>query len=186
MKARAAALALMSILLTACSVIEGSGAGEPEINVNMQEAADQADAILDETLNAIKPEVEWVHFQGSHQGCTDWKNGETGTGAVSRRRAVVTVISDQRRGNFIGSVEDYWKKRGYTILDVVNRDQNPAIYAETPEGFRVRILFGAYGQAHFKASTPCAIESEVSDVDWTRSEDAVPSVKSEYWSAGAD
>lgn len=49
----------------------------------------------------------------------------------------------------------------------------------------LRIRFGAYGQAHFKASTPCAIESEVSDVQWTRSEDAVPSVKSEYWSAGA-
>jgi hypothetical protein len=96
----------------------GESGAAKETNMNMQEAADHAEGIIDAILKAINPSVEVMRGPSSDSSCTDFKNDGTGTGSVTRRRYVMTIISDERRGSFLGVVERYWKKHGYKITSV--------------------------------------------------------------------
>ena len=149
--------------------------------MNMQEAADRADRILDETFSSIKPPVRWVHGESTEGACD-----------VSRRRAVVTVISESRRGSFLGVVERGWEKLGFRQIGVNKNLVSPATYFETPDGFRVRLLIGGGGQAFFEVATPCVEESPVSaptsqtgGAERGSGPMPTPHVHSDFWSAGA-
>jgi hypothetical protein len=149
--------------------------------MNMQEAADRADFILDATFAGIKPAVEWVHGESTEGACD-----------VSRRRAVLTVISEQRRGGFFGVVERGWKQAGYRQLGVNSSVESPATYFETADGFRVRLLIGGGGQAFFEVATPCVEKSQVAPPapppgGGGRAGDPIPrpNIRSPFWSAGA-
>ncbi|MFG2600342.1 hypothetical protein [Streptomyces sp. NPDC048462] len=156
-----------------------SGGGRDDMD--MQEAAGRADEIMDATLASINPVVQWAH------GPTT-----TGSCSVTRRRAVMTVVSDERRGSFLGLVERDWRKRNYRIKGVNNDRDSPAIYAQSGGGFGVTLLFGG-GQAFFEVDSPCVDESEVAESTTSPngpSYDGVyplprPNVRSDFWSAGA-
>ncbi|MFF8287653.1 hypothetical protein ACF068_00290 [Streptomyces sp. NPDC016309] len=165
--------------LTACGTgTEGSRANGMEARMDMQEAAEHADDLLDATIDAITPEIRWAH-----------EDTTTGTCEVTRRRTVMTVISQQRRGSFLGVVERFWRKQGYTI-SAVRRDQEmPAIYARTSKGFAIRVLFGYQGQAFFAAATPCVREATVAPPKsvpngpaYDGVEIPTPNVRSAFWS----
>ncbi|MFV2118864.1 hypothetical protein ACE14D_10645 [Streptomyces sp. Act-28] len=150
--------------------------------MDMQGAADRADTMLDETFKAIVPEVQWTH-------------GTTTTGScdVVRRRTVLTIISDARRGSFLGLVERAWKAKGYRITAVRAQKESPAVYAVSPDGFGIRLLFGYQGQAFFQVATPCVQESEVADPRTPPNGPAylpdqkipTPDIRSDFWSAEA-
>ncbi|GGS24901.1 hypothetical protein GCM10010252_74990 [Streptomyces aureoverticillatus] len=147
--------------------------------MNMQDAADRADAILDGTFTAIKPSVHWTHGESTEGDC-----------GVSRRRAVMTIISEERRGNFFGVVERHWKREGYTRIGVNRSAKSPATYFETPDGFRVRLRIGGDGQAHFEAATPCVDKSSVAPPkaktvgpNYAGGPIPAPNVHSDFWSA---
>ncbi|MCX5170425.1 hypothetical protein [Streptomyces antibioticus] len=149
--------------------------------MTMQEAAEHADRLLDGTLAAIEPGVHWTH-------------GETtvGTCDVSRRRAVMTVISPERREEFLGAVERYWTAQGYRKVGVNRSAKSPATYFETPDRFRVRLLVGGNGQAFFEAATPCVTKSSVSPPtaktvgpDYAGGPVPDPDVTSGFWSSAA-
>ncbi|WTL47050.1 hypothetical protein OG310_16290 [Streptomyces sp. NBC_01497] len=118
--------------------------------MDMQGAAEHADSMLDGTLRAIKPEVAWAH------GVTT-----SGTCDVSRRRVVMTQISEQRRGAFLGVVDRYWRSAGYKITAVNRSKTFPAIYAYSPDGFELGLSIGYKGQAFLEAATPCVRQSDV-------------------------
>lgn len=165
------------LLLTACGTSEQSAEGKPDMN--MQEAAEHADKILDGTFAAIKPAVHWTHGESTEGSCD-----------VSRRRAVMTIISPERRGSFLGVVERYWKTEGYRQLGVNRNADSPATYFETPDEFRVRLLIGGNGQAFFEVATPCVAKSSVSPPsadtvgpNYAGSEIPDPNVRSDFWSA---
>ncbi|MEU9531142.1 MULTISPECIES: hypothetical protein [Streptomyces] len=149
--------------------------------MDMQAAAEHADAIMEATLAGIKPAVHWAH-------------GPTTTGScdVTRRRSVMTIVSEGRRGNFLGVVERGWKDRGYRIKGVNNDLDSPAIYAQTKDGFGVSLIFGG-GQAFFEVDSPCVEESEVAESTTPPngpSYDGVyplprPNVRDDFWSGGA-
>ncbi|MBO0918471.1 hypothetical protein J1C73_30480 [Streptomyces laculatispora] len=150
--------------------------------MDMQAAADRADRILDAVLEEVKPGVQWAHGPTSAGSCD-----------VSRMRVVMTIVSDGRRGSFLGVVDRFWRKNGYRIK-AVNRDPDlPAIYAQTSDGFGVTLSVGGGGQAFFEVDSPCVEESEV--VESTTppngpSYEGVyplprPNVHSDFWSAGA-
>ncbi|GGT46114.1 hypothetical protein P6B95_24880 [Streptomyces atratus] len=148
--------------------------------MNMQEAANRADEILDDTFAKIEPPVHWVHGESTEGSCD-----------VSRRRAVLTVISVARRGGFFGIVERGWKGSGYRQLGVNANSASPATYFETPDGFRVRLLIGGGGQAFFEVATPCVDESRVAPPTLAPGEEGhvgepvpAPNVHSDFWSAG--
>ncbi|MEV1038514.1 MULTISPECIES: hypothetical protein [unclassified Streptomyces] len=172
----AAVLAAGVLLLTGCGK-SGDSTGR-EMKMNMQEAAMRADEILDGTFAAIKPSVHWTHDE-SIEGVCD----------VQRSRAVMTIVSEERRGSFLGVIERYWKSQGYEQL-AVNKSKSPAMYYRTPDGFNVRVLIGSNGQAFFEVATPCVNTSKVSPPkaetvgpNYAGRDIPFPDVKSDFWSA---
>ncbi|WP_406326094.1 hypothetical protein OG784_16090 [Streptomyces sp. NBC_01617] len=147
--------------------------------MNMQEAAEHADSMLDATVEAIRPEVQWAHDQNSAGSCD-----------VTRRRTVMTVVSEQRRGNFLGMVERFWKKSGYKII-AVNPDKDyPDIFARTPDGFGINLSIADKGQARFEVNSPCVEKSKVAEPTTKPNGPAYegveiprPNVHSDFWSA---
>ncbi|MFC8591013.1 hypothetical protein [Streptomyces atroolivaceus] len=150
--------------------------------MNMQEAATRADVILDDVFDEIRPEVRWTH-------------GPTTTGScdVTRRRAVMTIVSAERRGNFLGVVERAWRSSGYRMKSINNDPDVPAIFAQTQDGFGVSLIVGGEGQVFFEVDTPCVAESEVAE-STTRATAPTyegmehiprPNIRSPFWSAGA-
>ncbi|GAB1328492.1 hypothetical protein ACE1SV_28310 [Streptomyces sennicomposti] len=189
------ALAASTLVLSGCGLVGGSGVeggksdASKETNVNMQEAADHAEGIIDGTLKAINPSVEVMRGPSSDSKCTDFKNDGTGTGSVSRRRYVMTIVSDERRGSFLGVVERYWTKQGYKITSVRSSTDMPAIFASAPDGFEVSLEFGYKGQAGFHVTSPCVDESKVTEAPRKPLDPNSPEAKglpyghSDFWSA---
>ncbi|MYZ36500.1 MULTISPECIES: hypothetical protein [unclassified Streptomyces] len=129
----------------------------------MQQAAEKADAIMLETVSGIRPELRWNHGPSNDRICTGFKDESPGTGSVKRRIAVMTVVSEERRGSLLGVVERNWKARGYEITSVDADKDLPAIYAASPENFRMSVAVGGEGQFFFSITTPCFTESAVPD-----------------------
>ncbi|GHA74568.1 hypothetical protein GCM10010305_16730 [Streptomyces termitum] len=171
-------LILSGATLAGCGTLTGEGA---TADMNMQEAADRADAILDGTLKAVVPEVQWAHHTWTSGSCT-----------VTRRRKVMTIISEERRGNFLGVIERHWKRSGYEIFGVNASREMPAIFAKTSDGFQVSLSVKYKGQAVFTIDTPCVEESDVADPAskpngpaYPYGEIPTPHVHSDFWSATA-
>ncbi|MFE6666899.1 hypothetical protein ACFVFH_25450 [Streptomyces sp. NPDC057697] len=163
----------------------GSGTGGTDTkgsNMDMQEAADRADGMLDAVLKEINPEVQWAHGPTTKGSCD-----------VTRRRAVMTIVSADRRQGFLDQVEKFWRASDYRIKAKNNDTEFPAVYAVTKDGFGISVSVRAKGQAFFEADTPCAKESKVADSVSRPNGPAYkgvyplpsPNVRSEYWSAGA-
>ncbi|MEU0299229.1 hypothetical protein ABZ252_07105 [Streptomyces sp. NPDC006175] len=150
--------------------------------MNMQMAADRADQILDAVLEKIRPPLSWAHGSTSKGACD-----------VSRMRVVMTVVSVERRGNFLGVVERFWRNGGYHIKAVNKDSEFPAIYARTSDGFGVSLSFGGKGQAFFEVDSPCVEKSEVADPTTPPNGPSYegvypiprPNIRSPFWSAGA-
>ncbi|WP_098897188.1 hypothetical protein [Streptomyces sp. st77] len=172
-------LRVLALALAAGIVSMGCTEHE-ESRLDMQEAALRSDAILDAVLREIRPEVRWTH------GFTS-----TGTCEVTRRRVIMTRISVERRGSFLGVVDRFWRKSGYQMTAVNNSAEFPAIYARTNDGYRMSLSIGGEGQAFFQVDTPCAQKSEV--LDSTSQATAPlyvglefiprPNIHSDFWSA---
>lgn len=147
--------------------------------MDMQEAADRADSFLADTMNSIKPQVKWTHGISTDLRCS-----------VSRRIAVTTIISTERRGSFLGAVERYWKKEGFTYRGSNKSKATPASFFLTPDNFQIELLFGYQGQAHFEVTTPCAEKSAVTPLksragvpEYDGPEPPLPNGHSDFWSA---
>lgn len=193
MKHRISAVALVALTVSGCGVVGGgTGAGNQgsERNVDMQQASDRADEILDATLAAVRPGVEARRGPSTDSICTDFKNDATGAGQVVRRRYVVTVISPERRGSFVGVVERHWKAQGYEITAVRPNKEMPAVFANAPEGFQLTVEIGYKGQAFFTVASNCVTESEVVEPDRepfdpdSPEATGLPYIESPFWSAG--
>ncbi|MFJ4739541.1 hypothetical protein [Streptomyces sp. NPDC088775] len=151
-------------------------------SMDMQEAADRADGMLDAVLKEINPEVQWAHGPTSKGSCD-----------VTRRRTVMTIVSADRRQGFLDQVEKFWRASDYRIKAKNNDTEFPAVYAVTKDGFGISVSIRAKGQAFFEADTPCVKESKVADSVSKPNGPAYegvyplpsPNVRSEFWSAGA-
>ncbi|MER5361550.1 hypothetical protein [Streptomyces sp. NPDC002785] len=153
-----------------------------ESGMNMQEAAERADGMLDAVLKEIDPEVQWAH-------------GPTTTGScdVTRRRTVMTIVSAERRQSFLDQVEKFWRESEYRIKAKNNDKEFPAVYAQTKAGFGISVSFRGKGQAYFEADSPCVKESKVAAPTSKPNGPAYegvypiprPNVRSDYWSSGA-
>ncbi|MEU6059849.1 hypothetical protein [Streptomyces sp. NPDC047097] len=157
--------------------------------MTMQEAGERAEQMLDKTFTAIRPGVQAMPGPSDDSICADFKNDSTGMGSVTRRRSVVTIVSAERRGSFLGIVERHWKESGYQITSVREHKEMPAIYAAGPGDFRVSLSFGYQGQAFFSVTSPCVTESEVTEPPRppippeARAAEGMPYLHSEFWSA---
>ncbi|MFE3646461.1 hypothetical protein ACFXO2_01175 [Streptomyces sp. NPDC059152] len=157
--------------------------------MNMQQAAQHADSVISGTLSAVKPTVHWTHGESTDGTCNDFKNDATGTGTVTRRAAVMTIISATQRGKFIEAVKHYWKDKGYVITAARDSSESPAIFATTSENFRLALEVGYKGQVFLNVVTPCVKQSEVTPPktkpngpDYSGGKIPTPNVQSEFWS----
>ncbi|MFJ6431987.1 hypothetical protein [Streptomyces sp. NPDC091416] len=178
-----AAIVLISCALTASCASAGNESSErSEAHMDMQEAAEHADGILDAVFEEIQPGVQWVH------GPTT-----TGTCDVTRRRVVMTIVSAERRGSLLGLVDRFWRSSHYRIKAVNDDLEVPAIFAQTKEGFGVSLIVGGAGQFFFEVDSPCVREAEVADPVTKPSGPSYagaeviprPNVHSDFWSTGA-
>ncbi|MEU9762535.1 hypothetical protein ACFYYY_26975 [Streptomyces sp. NPDC001834] len=150
-------------------------------DMNMQEAAERSDGLLDSVLGALDPEVQWAH------GPTT-----TGTCDVTRRRTVMTIVSAERRQSFLDQVESYWRENGYRIKGRNKDEVFPAVYAQSKDGFGISVSVRGKGQVFFEADSPCVKESKVAESTSEPNGPAYkgvfplprPNVRSEYWSSG--
>ncbi|MFI1786777.1 hypothetical protein [Streptomyces rubiginosohelvolus] len=157
---------------------DGVSAGK-EKSVDMQEAAEQSDAMLDAVLAGIDPDVQWAHGPTTTRAC-----------GVTRRRTVMTIVSPERRQTFLDRAENFWRKNDYRIKAVNKDEKFPAVYAVTRSGFGVSVSFRGKGQAFLEADSPCVKESEVADPTTEPNGPAYkdvyplprPNVRSDFWS----
>ncbi|WP_257137981.1 MULTISPECIES: hypothetical protein [unclassified Streptomyces] len=146
--------------------------------MDMQGAAERADEMFYATVGAIKPEIEWVHDSTTSGSCD-----------VTRYWTVMTEVSEQRRGNFLGVVERFWKSSDYRIEMVNPSKEMPEIIATSRDGFGISVLIGHKGQAFFEATSPCVEKSKVAGPKRAANgrtyegEIPTPNVRSDFWSA---
>lgn len=178
MKTRAAVAAVLALLLSGCGATgSASSSKESQSKMNLQEAADRADTILDEAFAAIKPPVQWTHLYSMPGDCY-----------VDRDRSVMTIISAERRGSFLGVLERHWKSKGYKL--VATSPNGLAANFETQDGFQLEVLIGSNGQAHLSVTTPCVEKSDVGQPtsrpngpDYSKQKLPEPNVRSTFWSS---
>ncbi|MFF8635280.1 hypothetical protein ACF052_13975 [Streptomyces pilosus] len=172
--------AVLAMVLAGCGTTGStSSKKESRSTMNLQEAADRADDILDETFAAIKPPVQWTHRYSMPGDCY-----------VDRDRAVMTIISAERRGSFLGVLERHWTSKGYKL---VSTSPNGLVaHFRTQDGFQLEVLIAPNGQAHLSVTTPCVDKSEVAQPtskpngpDYARQELPAPDVRSSFWSSDA-
>ncbi|MFC8288179.1 hypothetical protein ACFW6N_33415 [Streptomyces cyaneofuscatus] len=175
----ACAMAMAGALLAGCGLLGGAKNGKGALaGMDMQGAAERADEVFYATVGAIKPEIEWVH-----------RATTTGSCDVTRYWTVMTVVSEQRRGNFLGVVERFWKASDYRIKMVNPSKDMPTIIAASRDGFGVRVSFGYKGQAFFEVTSPCVDESKVAaptkvaNGRMYEGKIPTPNVRSDFWSA---
>ncbi|MFI5483301.1 hypothetical protein ACIBAB_29690 [Streptomyces rubiginosohelvolus] len=157
---------------------DGVSAGK-EKGVDMQEAAEQSDAMLDAVLKGIDPDVQWAHGPTTTRAC-----------GVTRRRTVMTIVSPERRQTFLDRAETFWRKNDYRIKAVNKDEKFPAVYAVTRSGFGISVSFRGKGQAFLEADSPCVKESKVAapttEPNGPAYEDVYPlprpNVRSDFWS----
>lgn len=175
----ALSVVLATALAAGCGILADSDKDRGRVaTMDMQGAADHADAMLDATMKAIVPDVQWDHDTTTAGSCD-----------VVRRRTVTTIISEARRGSFLGVVERFWKKSGYRITDVRKSKEFPAVIALSPDGFGISLEFGYKGQAFFEVASPCVKHSEVAEPkskpngpEYPLGEIPTPNVRSDFWS----
>ncbi|MEU9374862.1 hypothetical protein AB0D94_13960 [Streptomyces sp. NPDC048255] len=184
-------LLTLAALTAGCGLGGGGSRGKGAETMNMQQGATRADAILQETLAAVTPELRWNHGSGGDSGCTKGIAGApTGTGAAGRDIIVLTVVSEQRRAALLGVIERAWKDRGYKITSTNPSKEVPWIHASTPDGYTLSVQVGGEGQFFLEAATPCLRDHPVQDPT-TKPNTPVrnvpfpprPDVQDEYWSA---
>lgn len=175
----ACAVVVAGALLAGCGLFGAPENGQgPLADMDMQGAAERADAVFYATVGAIKPEVEWVHRATAAGSCD-----------VTRFWTVMTEISEQRRGDFLGLVERFWKSSDYRIKTVNPSKNMPAIYARSPDGFDIRVRVGYKGQAFFQVTSPCvgelkvALPTKMANGRTYDGEIPTPNVRSDFWSA---
>ncbi|WP_274030997.1 hypothetical protein [Streptomyces sp. MMBL 11-1] len=174
----------LGVVLSGCgsedgSAHEGGVSTGKERGMDMQEAAEQSDAMLDAVLKGIDPDVRWAHGPTTTRAC-----------GVTRRRAVMTVISPGLRQTFLDRAESFWRKNDYRIKAVNKDEKFPAVYAVTKSGFGVSVSFRGKGQAFLEADSPCVKESKVAAPTTEPNGPAYkdvyplprPNVRSDFWS----
>lgn len=161
LRSTAAALALVAVSVVVSGCASHTNRSQKEPAMNMQQAGDRAEALLDDTLKAVTPPLSWGYNVPTEVECSTGLNEPTGTFTIQRGRYVTTIVSAQRRGNLLGLVERHWKQRGYRVTSTNPDKDMPAIDVSTPDGFVVSLDVGAAGNVTLSAASPCAAKSQM-------------------------
>ncbi|MGW9119566.1 hypothetical protein ACWGRV_23545 [Streptomyces sp. NPDC055663] len=158
--------------------------------MDMQQAGKRSEAILDGTLAAIRPPVKWAYGAPVESACSTGLNEPTGTTTVTRSRNILTVVSEQRRGNLLGLVQRYWEGQGFRVVSVNTDKDMPRIGAKGPDGITVSLEVGSIGNVSLSAGLSCAEDSAMTYPAGTpghpggpKAEEVRPKEHSAFWSS---
>ncbi|MFK4150271.1 hypothetical protein [Streptomyces sp. NPDC004065] len=90
--AHLAGITLGIAAVTGCGGSDGGVKGNSK--VDMQEAAEKADALVYRTFSAVHPPLDWTHDTSDHGSCS----GSEAYGDVTRRAVVMTKVSADGAG----------------------------------------------------------------------------------------
>ncbi|MFB8212463.1 hypothetical protein [Streptomyces sp. NPDC056010] len=176
------------VLLTVALI--GCDAAREEPKMDMQQAGERAEGILDGTMAAIRPPVAWSYGNPSDTACSTGLNEPTGTTTVFRSRNITTVVSEQRRDELLKQVREYWERKGARDFTVRSGKGMPRMRARTTDGFAVTLQVGSIGNVFIEAGISCAEDSEMTYPKGTPGlpggpdePDLRPRQRSAYWSA---
>ncbi|MFG2676707.1 hypothetical protein [Streptomyces sp. NPDC048445] len=178
---------LLVVVLAACQ-----GKKEQEKSMmDMQQAGQRAEAILDGTMAAIHPAVKWVHGTPAESACSTGLNRPTGTTTVFRSRNILTVVSKERRGELLEQVRRYWEQQGVRDFDIDSDKDMPGIRATTADEFTVMLQVGSIGNVFVRSGAGCAEDSDMTYPAGTpgqpggsKKEELTPREHSDFWSSG--
>ncbi|MFF2330733.1 MULTISPECIES: hypothetical protein [unclassified Streptomyces] len=158
--------------------------------MDMQHAGQRSEAILDGTLAAIRPPVKWAYGAPAEAACSTGLNEATETTTVTRSRNILTVVSEQRRGNLLGLVQRYWEQQGFKVVSVNSDKDMPRIRARHADGFTVSLEVGSIGNVSISAGLSCAGNSVMTYPTGTpghpggpKTEELRPQEHSAFWSS---
>ncbi|WP_371772902.1 hypothetical protein [Streptomyces sp. NBC_01438] len=178
---------LLVAALTAC---QGRKEQE-EPAMDMQQAGQRAEALLDGTMEAIHPSVKWVYGTPSETPCSTGLNRPTGTTTVFRSRNILTLVSEQRRGELLEQVRRYWEQQGARDFSVFSDKDVPRIRATTSDGFSVVLQVGDIGNVFVRAGAGCVADSAMTypaetpgTLGGPKKEELTPREHSDFWSSG--
>ncbi|NED15980.1 hypothetical protein [Streptomyces sp. SID9124] len=178
--------ALLAVALTSC----GSGKGREEPKMDMRQAGERAEEILDGTMAAIQPSVKWGRGLTGETACDKGFSEPTGTTSITRSRNVLTVVSRQRRGELFEMIRRYWERQGFRDFDIDSAEDMPRTRAKSPDGLVVVLSAGEIGNVSVTAGFACATDSPMSYPKGTPSQpggpvksERIPRERSPYWSA---
>ncbi|NEA46691.1 hypothetical protein [Streptomyces sp. SID10815] len=147
--AHLAAIALGIVAVTGCGGNDGGVKGNSKMD--MQEAAEKADALVYRTFGAVRPPLDWTHEASDHGSC----DGSDEYGDVTRRAVVMTKVSAEL---FSASSSG----TGLRVTKVVSDKEFPEGYAETEDGLlRTGLVVGGQGQFFLDVQTACVRMSQV-------------------------
>ncbi|MFB8212462.1 hypothetical protein [Streptomyces sp. NPDC056010] len=179
---------VLAVFLTACQ----AGKEQEKPKMDMKQAGQRAEEILDDTMEAIQPSVKWVRGVAMVSPCSTNLNEPTGTTTVVRSRNILTVVSERRRDELLKMVQRHWKKRGATDFDVHSDEKMPRIRAKTADGLTVTLDVGYAGNVYIRAAFGCAQDSAMTYPKGTPGQpggpdepERIPREHSSYWSVGS-
>lgn len=187
----------MVAVLSACGADGGANgtAGQEEKGrraptMDMRQAGQRAEEILDSTLAAIRPPVKWAYGAPVEAACSTGLNEQTGTTAVTRSRNILTAVSGQRRDNLLGLVQRYWERQDFRVVNVNSDKDMPRIRARNADGFTVSLDVGSIGNVSISAGLSCAENSAMTYPKGTpghpggpKAEKLRPRERSDFWSS---
>ncbi|TQF04680.1 hypothetical protein E6W39_23720 [Kitasatospora acidiphila] len=108
------------------------------------QAVQKLKALLDDSMSDVKPPLKyWDAWPNSTEQ-------DGGYATASQDRYIMTKVSKAKFGALLGLLERSWKAKGYHIARV-NPNQ-PAMFADTPDGSSISLTVGAADNIAFEAS----------------------------------
>ncbi|MBO1416740.1 hypothetical protein [Streptomyces sp. FH025] len=159
----------------------------PGVTVDQLDAAERCETLLQDTLDALRPVPVWqdaVPRSGSRLPLPG--RGSEVLWYVTLGRDLLTVVSQARRAELVGAVERHWRRSGWTITSVNACRDRLGVAAGTPDGYRLVLNVGEFGEIGLVADSPGVARSERlgrSCEEGGIGPASLPYVHCPYWSA---
>ncbi|MFF2141158.1 hypothetical protein [Kitasatospora sp. NPDC058190] len=153
----------------------------PEVTADQLDAAERCEALLRETVDAVRPAPAWCAAAPRAGARLPLPGRESeARWYVTRGRYLRTVVSPCRQAELAGVVERHWRRRGWAITSLNAGRDRAGVAAVTRDGYQLALSIGEFGEIALTASSPGVACPEWPGVGGSA---PLPDVHCPYWSA---
>ncbi|MFF0132552.1 hypothetical protein ACFYTG_43810 [Streptomyces mirabilis] len=156
---------LLTVMLavTACGAQqEGDGAATPkQSTINEQQAIKRAKKFIQQAVDGMSPKPKLEQVGAAPVGaCIARDDGgsddrlQVSLAYVDRERSVMTIVSTERRDNFLGMLERHWKSKGYSSSPRIRTGWRPTSRPRTASSTPAAARTGGCGSCSTPRSAP--------------------------------